>query len=132
MKWCSVAWKGEGTPRAKIMLRRHIRAIELVQCTCPGRSLGVAISGPISKEFAQILSPEALDFVAKLHRKFESRRQELLARRAERQKQFDAGAKPDFLAETKSIRESDWQVAEQPKDTRSPGWKSPARPIARW
>ena len=77
---------------------------------------GVAISGPISKEFAQILSPEALDFVAKLHRKFESRRQELLARRAERQKQFDAGAKPDFLAETKSIRESDWQVAEQPKD----------------
>ena len=77
---------------------------------------GVAISGPISKEFAQILSPEALDFVAKLHRKFESRRQELLARRAERQRQFDAGAKPDFLAETKSIRESDWQVAEQPKD----------------
>src|SRR5688572_24075640 len=77
---------------------------------------GVAISGPISKEFAQILSPEALDFVAKLHRKFESRRQELLARRAERQKQFDAGAKPDFLAETKSIRESDWQVAPQPKD----------------
>jgi malate synthase len=77
---------------------------------------GVAISGPISKEFAQILSPETLDFVAKLHRKFESRRQELLARRAERQKQFDAGAKPDFLAETKSIRESDWQVAAQPKD----------------
>ena len=77
---------------------------------------GVAISGSISKEFAQILSPETLDFVAKLHRKFESRRQELLARRAERQKQFDAGAKPDFLAETKSIRESDWQVAEQPKD----------------
>ena len=77
---------------------------------------GVAISGSISKEFAQILSPETLDFVAKLHRKFESRRQELLARRAERQKQFDAGAKPDFLAETKSIRESDWQVAEQPRD----------------
>ena len=77
---------------------------------------GVAISGPISKEFAQILSPEALDFVAKLHRKFESRRQELLARRAERQRQFDAGAKPDFLAETKSIRESEWQVAAQPKD----------------
>ena len=77
---------------------------------------GVAISGPISKEFAQILSPEALDFVAKLHRKFESRRQELLARRAERQRQFDAGAKPDFLAETKSIRESEWKVAAQPND----------------
>jgi len=77
---------------------------------------GVAISGPISKEFAQILSPEALGFVAKLHRKFESRRQELLARRAQRQKEFDAGAKPDFLAETKKIRESDWVVGPQPND----------------
>jgi len=77
---------------------------------------GVAISGPISKEFAQILSPEALGFVAKLHRKFESRRQELLARRAQRQKEFDAGAKPDFLAETKMIRDSDWLVGPQPND----------------
>jgi malate synthase len=77
---------------------------------------GISISGPISKEFAQILSPEALTFVAQLHRKFESRRQELLARRAARQKEFDAGAKPDFLPETKKIRESDWTIAAQPKD----------------
>jgi malate synthase len=77
---------------------------------------GVEISGPITKEFAQILSPEALGFVARLHRKFESRRQELLARRAQRQKEFDAGAKPDFLAETKKIRESDWVVGPQPND----------------
>jgi malate synthase len=77
---------------------------------------GVAISGAISKEFAQILSPEALDFVAKLHRKFESRRQQLLARRAQRQKEFDAGAKPDFLKETQSIRDSEWVVASQPRD----------------
>jgi malate synthase len=77
---------------------------------------GVEVSGPISKEFAQILTPEAVDFVAKLHRKFESRRQELLARRAQRQKEFDAGAKPEFLAETKKTRETDWVVAQQPKD----------------
>jgi malate synthase len=77
---------------------------------------GVAISGPISKEFAQILSPEALGFVAKLHRSFESRRQELLARRAQRQKEFDSGVKPDFLVETKKIRDSDWVVAPQPND----------------
>jgi malate synthase len=77
---------------------------------------GIAISGPISKEFAQILSPEAMGFVAKLHRKFESRRQELLARRAQRQKEFDAGTKPDFLKETNSIRECEWVVASQPKD----------------
>ena len=77
---------------------------------------GVSISGPISKEFSQILTPEALGFVAKLHRKFESRRQELLARRAERQKQFDRGEKPDFLAAAKSIRDSDWVVGPQPRD----------------
>jgi malate synthase len=77
---------------------------------------GVSIAGPISKEFAQILSPEALGFVAKLHRNFESRRQELLARRALRQKEFDAGAKPDFLPDTRKIRETDWVVAHQPND----------------
>jgi malate synthase len=77
---------------------------------------GVSLAGPISKEFAQILSPEALGFVAKLHRKFESRRQELLARRAQRQKEFDGGAKPDFLSQTKHIRETDWGVAPQPND----------------
>src|SRR5919109_2253606 len=77
---------------------------------------GVSLAGPISKEFAQILTPEALGFVAKFHRKFESRRQELLARRAQRQKEFDAGAKPDFLSETKRIRDEDWVVAPQTKD----------------
>jgi malate synthase len=77
---------------------------------------GVSVSGRITSEFAQILTPEALAFVAKLQRQFESRRQELLARRAARQKEFDAGKLPDFLAETKSIRESDWRVATQPQD----------------
>jgi malate synthase len=77
---------------------------------------GVAITGPISREFAQILTPEALGFVAKLHRSFEARRQELLARRAQRQKEFDSGALPDFLAETKKIRDGDWTIAAQPKD----------------
>jgi len=76
----------------------------------------VSISGRITPEFAQILTPEALAFVAKLHRRFESRRQELLARRAARQASFDAGAKPDFLVETKHIRDSEWRVASQPED----------------
>ena len=77
---------------------------------------GVRVSAPISAEFAGILTPEALALVAKLHRQFEPRRQELLARRAQRQKQFDAGALPDFLMETKKIRESDWQISPQPAD----------------
>src|SRR5688572_23509215 len=77
---------------------------------------GVAISAAVTAAFAEILSPEALSFVAKLHRKFESRRQELLAARAARQKEFDQGKLPDFLPQTRSVRESEWVVAPQPKD----------------
>src|SRR3954468_1699340 len=76
----------------------------------------ITVSGRVTAEFAQILTPEALEFVAALHRQFEPRRQELLARRAARQKEFDAGRLPDFLPETKQIREAEWTVAAQPKD----------------
>src|SRR3954462_9012966 len=76
----------------------------------------VSISGRLSAEFAQVLTPEALAFVAKLHRRFEARRQELLAARAARQKAFHAGAKPDFLDGTRHVRESEWKVASQPQD----------------
>jgi malate synthase len=79
-------------------------------------SSSVALSGRVTTEFAEILSPDALKFVAKLHRRFESRRQELLARRVARQKEFDRGALPDFLAETKKIRDAEWVIAPQPKD----------------
>jgi malate synthase len=76
----------------------------------------VSISGRVTPEFAPILTPEALAFLAKLHRQFEPRRRQLLGRRAERQKEFDAGALPDFLAETAKIRDSQWKVGPQPKD----------------
>jgi len=77
---------------------------------------GVSITGAMSPAFAQILTPEAVAFVAGLHRRFEARRQALLAARAARQKEFDAGRVPDFLPETKHLRESDWTIAPQPKD----------------
>jgi malate synthase len=80
------------------------------------RPQDITVTGRVTSEFAQILSQEALDFIAKLHREFEPRRQELLARRAARQKEFDGGALPDFLPETKQIRESEWRIAEQPRD----------------
>ena len=76
----------------------------------------VEILGRITPQYAEILTPQALGFVAKLHRQFEARRQELLARRAARQKDFDAGTLPDFLAETATIRESAWTIAPQPAD----------------
>ena len=77
---------------------------------------GVEIHGPVTPEFRQILSDEALAFVAKLQRTFGARRKELLARRVERQKEFDTGRLPDFLSSTASVRESDWKIAPQPKD----------------
>ncbi len=74
------------------------------------------ITGHFSPEFAQILTPEALAFVAKLQRQFNARRKELLQRRDERQAQLDAGQQPDFLPETRAIRLGDWKVAPLPPD----------------
>src|SRR5215831_13694899 len=63
-----------------------------------------------------VMTPDALRFIAKLHRAFEPRRQELLARRIARQAGFDAGKLPDFLSETSQVRSSNWTIAPQPKD----------------
>ena len=77
---------------------------------------GVTIDGAIKPGFEKVLTKEAVAFVADLQRKFNARREELLAARVERQKRLDAGEKPDFLPETAKIRESDWTVAPLPKD----------------
>ncbi len=76
----------------------------------------ITIKGTMSPRFDEILTPEALAFVADLHRRFNETRKRLLALRAERQKRFDAGETPDFLAETRHIREGDWKVAPIPAD----------------
>lgn len=77
---------------------------------------GMHISAPVTEEQKEILTPEALEFVANLHRRFNARRLELLAAREERQKRLDAGEKPDFLPETRGIREGDWKIAPLPDD----------------
>ena len=79
-------------------------------------SAGVAVLGTQAPRFEEILTPAALSFLAELHRRFDGRRRELLARRMERQKLFDAGERPDFLPETRAIREGDWTVAPIPAD----------------
>jgi malate synthase len=66
---------------------------------------------------AEVLTPEALDFVAQLHRAFNQRRLRLLGERKERQARFDAGELPDFLPNTRHVREdATWQVAAAPPD----------------
>ncbi|MFO1161415.1 MAG: malate synthase A [Reyranellaceae bacterium] len=77
---------------------------------------GVEIHGAIEPGYEKILTPEAVSFVADLQRRFNPRREELLAARVERQKRLDGGEKPDFLAETSAIRDGDWTVAPLPAD----------------
>ncbi|MFZ9410882.1 MAG: malate synthase A, partial [Burkholderiaceae bacterium] len=77
---------------------------------------GVEIKGEFTPEFAEILTHGALALVARLHRSFEYRRQEMLAQREQIAKQFDLGLRPDFLKYTASIREGDWKIGKLPKD----------------
>lgn len=71
---------------------------------------------PTYQRPSRILSEEAVDFVADLHRTFAGRRRSLLAARVERQAQLDAGILPRFLPETSHIRAEDWTVAEPAPD----------------
>jgi len=99
--------------RASIAARSFSREDSM---STPSYGYGIEITGRITPEYAQILTPDALAFAAKLQRAFGARRSELLARRAVRQAEFDAGKLPDFLPETRSIRESDWTCAPFPAD----------------
>ncbi len=83
----------------------------------PTYPTGIEITGPITPEFAEILTPEAVQFVATLQRAFNDRREALLQRRVERQADLDAGKMPDFLPETEAIRnDPTWTVAPVPAD----------------
>ena len=82
---------------------------------------GIEISGNISSDYARVLNPEALSFVAELHRTFDATRLALLQCRVDKQKKYDAGVLPDFLDSTKDIRAGDWHIAPipQPLQTRA-------------
>ncbi len=79
---------------------------------------GVEILGHAEPRFDEILTDEALAFVAGLQREFGARRAELLEARAERQTRLDEGERPAFLEATRSVRESEWTVAPAPPDLR--------------
>ncbi|MGH7011833.1 MAG: malate synthase A, partial [Caulobacteraceae bacterium] len=74
------------------------------------------IIGTLEGRWGEILSREAAAFLVDLHRSFDRRRLELLAARKERQTRFDAGERPDFLAETAGVRKSGWRIAPLPAD----------------
>jgi malate synthase len=75
----------------------------------------VEILAPADEE---VLTPDGLDLVARLHRTLNPRRRELLERRRDLQAELDAGALPSFPRETKDLRDSEWRVADAPADLR--------------
>ena len=74
----------------------------------------VEIAGETQPDAARVLTPDALAFVARLHRAFNPTRLRLLEARATRQAALDAGARPGLLAETAEVRSRDWSVAAPP------------------
>jgi malate synthase len=64
----------------------------------------------------EILTAEALHFLAELHRRFQPTRLALLAERRARQRRFDQGETPDFLSEGEAVRSGEWSVAKPPTD----------------
>ena len=77
---------------------------------------GMKVKAEVSAAFAEILTPDACTFVAKLAARFEPERQKLLAARTQRQQQIRDGALPDFLEDTREVRNSAWSVAPIPRD----------------
>jgi len=74
------------------------------------------VLGPKLERSEEVLTPLALQLLASLHRRFNPRRLELLAARAERQAEFDDGAFPDFLRATESVRAGNWRISPVPED----------------
>jgi malate synthase len=81
-----------------------------------GFGKGVEVLAPVTGRYEEVLTAEAVAFVVGLQRAFNARRKELLAARVVRQARLDAGERPDFLKETRGVRESEWTVAPLPKD----------------
>jgi malate synthase len=87
-----------------------------IQMTHSRYAPGVEITAPVTDSFAEILTPEAVAFAARLQRAFGPRRSELLAARDARQRRFDAGELPQFLEHTRDVREGAWACDPVPHD----------------
>ena len=94
---------------------------------------GVEVRAPVPAGCEAILSGEALEFVADLQRTFGGRREELLAARAARQERLLAGELPEFLEETRAVREDGRGGSRRRRRTcGTAGSRSPGRPTGRW
>ena len=76
----------------------------------------IVIKGAKGPRFSEILTKDALAFVAELHRHFDHKRRDLLSRRTDMQRRFDAGVLPDFQPDTRAVRDAAWKIAPLPKE----------------
>jgi malate synthase len=76
----------------------------------------IEFRAPVSEQYLEILTPEAVAFAVWLQRRFNPKRKELLEERIARQKRLDAGERPDFLLNTRHVRDGKWEVASLPPD----------------
>src|SRR5919109_776112 len=116
-KDASIAFVPEHGRARRVHLPGAVRARSRSRLT-PVAVEGVELRAPVEGRAEDVLTHEALEFVARLHRRFNPVREQLLKVRVERQERLKAGERPDFLAETREVRESDWQVAPVPADLR--------------
>jgi malate synthase len=77
---------------------------------------GIEILGEEVPGMDRVLTPAAVRFLAAILHKFTDEREQLFARRREVQRRLRTGANPDFLEETRSIRQESWQVGPAPAD----------------
>ncbi len=98
------------------MNKDSMAAMELPASLRDLKGEGIQVRGRVSREMEEILTPDALRFVAKIVRKFAVPRDELLRKRVARQAELDVGEMPDFLPETEQVRKSSWKIAPVPKD----------------
>jgi malate synthase len=77
---------------------------------------GVSLTGAPTPSSSRVLTPDAIDFLARLHREFNPTRLALLARRADRRATLQKGESLDFLPETAEVRDGEWRVAPAPAD----------------
>jgi len=105
---------GEAAKTTQIVNREQLASMNLQQKIALPK--GLTLKAKMEPGYERALSVEALEFLALLHRNFETRRRGLMDRRAARQEQFDQGMLPDFLTETRNIREGSWAIGPIPAD----------------
>ena len=103
-------------PAAVAPITRFHKATHIMIASSAAHPAGVQLPSLDAARAGELLTPEALEFLADLERASRAARQQLLKARRQRQERLDAGETPNFLAETAEIRAADWRIAPLPAD----------------